>query len=425
MIASRATNVVERLDTLLTKERLRVYPSILIGMFVLLCAVRTFSAPSTMLPDFRARWTAGVMVVNGGSADLYDPAAQSVVQGAERTHALSWFVSPPPVGALFAPLGALPYPVAALVWLGVSVIGLVLLAKLLRPYWPARWGPYWSAVLIVIASQPTLELLGAGQDSWLILLAGVMAWRLWLRRQRWAAGLALSVALLVKPQMMLAGVVLVVLYGGIRMLWGLVLGAVGVTLSSLLVLGPASWIDWLQAISSPTFTNQVTLGQAYKSASLQGFAIAIAPGSAAHAASVLGLVAGFVLLTSWMAWLLRRRPPQWMALSTAAFVTVLAAPHAMVYDLVIVLPAIAMLVHHRPSPAIRVAVAAGFIAVWLGPLLSFLRTTSWPVSIFSAQWVVLVPLALLITTMFAGAIPPSREPHPAMSERPQAGSASR
>lgn len=402
MIASRATNVVERLDTLLTKERLRVYPSILIGMSGLFWMIRAIAAPGSILPDFRARWTAGTMVVDGRGADLYNPVVQSVIQRSEGAHALSWFVSPPPVAVLFAPLGALPYAVAALLWLGISVVGLVLVAKLLRPHWPARWGPYRQAVLILVASQPTFELLGAGQDSWLVLLAGVVAWRLWLAQRFWAAGLAVSVGLLVKPQMMLAAIVLVVVYGGIRMIGGLLLGAVGAALPSLLVLGPPIWIDWIRAISSSTFTNQVTLGQSYKSASFQGFTIAVAPDAAAHVAAAFGLVAGFVLLTSWIVWLVGSRRPQWMVLSTAAFVTVLAAPHAMVYDLVIVLPATAMLVQHRPGPAVRVAVAVGFVAVWFGPTLSFLRTAPWPVSALSAQWVVLVPLTLTIGIMAPG-----------------------
>lgn len=407
MISRRPGAKLKRWDALLTQERLRVYPSVVIFMFALFWVLQVAGNPSSMLPDFRARWTAGTMVVTGRALDLYDPVAQSVIQRSHGAQSLSWFVSPPPVAVLFTPLGALPYALAALLWLAVSVTGSVVTVRLLRPYWPARWGPYWVAVLITVASQPTLELIGDGQDSWLLLFAGVAAFRLWQARKPWWAGATLTLGLLVKPQLMLAALVLVAVYGGIRMTGGLILGTAGCVLLSLLVLGPPVWIDWIHAVFSSTFADQVTLGQSYKAASLQGFVMAVSPPGAERVAASIGLAAGLLLLAAWVAWLIRNRPPQWMVLSTAAFVTVLAAPHAMVYDLVIVLPAVATFVRQEPRPVIRLAAGAGFVIVWLGPTLSFARSAPWPFSALSAQWVVLVPLFLSIRLMTTGSPVPS------------------
>ncbi|GAB3490976.1 glycosyltransferase family 87 protein [Flexivirga lutea] len=396
---------ISRSDDLLTRARLRVYPSVVLVMFVLFWTLQVVTSPRSLLPDFRARWTAGVMVVDGRTADLYDPVVQSVVQRSHGATSLSWFVSPPPIAVAFAPFGALSYPIAALLWTAISIVGLTLIAVLLRPYWNKRWGPYWCVVLIAVATQPVLELVGSGQDSWLVLLAGVSAVRLLHARHELLAGAVLSVGVIAKPQLMLAAVVLALVYAGLRVIVGIVAGVVCLVLPSLSVLGPDMWVSWIHAITSPTYDDYVTLGQAHKSASLQGFFTALAPATLTKPVADVGLVAGILLFVLWSVWLIRCRPTQWIALSTGACVTVLAAPHAMVYDLTIVLPAIAAAVAHERSPGVRVAAALGFITVWLGPLLSFLRSTPWPLSALSAQWAVLIPLGVTIRLMTRGQRP--------------------
>lgn len=394
-----AGRFVARSDALLTRARLRVYPAAILVMFVLFWVIQVGSSPRTLLPDFRARWTAGVMVADGRTADLYDPVVQSALQRSGGANNLSWFVSPPPMAVVFAPLGALPYMVAALLWTAISIVGLTLIAVLLRPYWNERWGPYWCVVLIAVATQPVLELVGSGQDSWLVLLAGVSAVRLLHAHHELLAGAVLSLGVIAKPQLMLAAVVLALVYAGLRVIVGIVAGVVCLVLLSLSVLGPDLWVSWMHAITSPTYGDYVTLGQAYKSASLQGFFTALAPATLTKPVAGVGLVSGILLFLIWSMWLIRCRPTQWIALSTGACVTVLAAPHAMVYDLAIVLPAIAAVIAHERSRGVRVAAALGFIAVWLGPLLSFLRSTPWPLSAVSAQWVVLLPVGLTIMLM--------------------------
>lgn len=393
---------VRRLDAILTRERLRVYPFAIVGMYSLFWVMHVVRAPSSLLPDFLARWTAGAMVADGHTAALYSPIAQSVIQRSEGAHSLSWFVSPPPVALFFVPFGVVPYAAAAILWLIISVCGLVMVARLVRPYWPADRWPYWSAVLMAVASQPVIELVGGGQDSWLVLLSFVVSWRLWLAGRSLGAGVALAPAALVKPQLVLPIIVLLVLHAGLRMLCGLVLAGVGCVLGSAALLGPHVWSDWVHTISSSLFADQVTLGQAYKAASLQGFLTAISPAGARAVAAQLGLVAGLALLIGWAVWLVRCRPPRSMVFSTATFVAVLAAPHAMIYDLVIALPGIAAVIVLERRPTIRVVFAAGFIAAWLGPPLSFLRSGAWPISALSAQWVVPVLVMVTLQQMFAG-----------------------
>lgn len=396
---SRASSIVHRLDAILTRERLRVYPSVIVGMYVLFWVLQLAGAPRRFLPDFLARWTAGATVADGHAAALYSPGVQSVLQRSEGAHSLSWFVSPPPAALFFVPFGVLPYAAAAVLWLIISVGGLVIVTYLLRRSWPADRWPYWTAVLMAVASQPVLELIGGGQDSWLVLLSFVVAWRLWRAGRGLGAGIALTPATLVKPQLVLPIIVLLVLCVGIRTLCGLILASAGSAVASAALLGPHVWWDWMRAITSPLFTEQVSLGQAYKAASLPGFLTAISPAGARGVVAQVGLAAGLALLVGWTVWLVRYRPSQSMACSTATFVAVLVAPHAMIYDLVIALPGVGAVLACDRRPVIRVAVACGFVVAWLGPPLSFLRSNPWPISALSAQWVVPVLLGVTLRQM--------------------------
>lgn len=408
---SQGRGLVRRLDAFLTRERVRVYPMLVLVLFTLTWAVQVIGRPSHLLPDFRARWTAGAMVVDGHTANLYDPVVQSALQRSHGATDLSWFVSPPPIAVAFAPFGALSYTVAALLWTAISIAGLALVAVLLRPYWNERWGPYWCVVLIAVATQPVLELVGSGQDSWLVLLAGVSAVRLLHAHHELLAGAVLSLGVIAKPQLMLAAVVLALVYAGVRVIVGTVAGVAFIVLPSSFFLGSDMWVSWIHTIFSSTYADYVTLGQAYKAVSLEGLLISLMPAAAAPAVADIGLTAGILLLVAWALWLVRRRPTQWVALSTGACVTLLAAPHAMVYDLVIALPAIAAVVVNERTPGVRVAVAAGFIAVWLGPVLSLLRSTPWPMSLLSAQWAALVPLCLMVRLMVLHSRRPVRALH--------------
>ena len=99
------------IDSLLTPERLRIYSTVLVlGFGVTLALSWALPGTQTPLPDYSARWTAGRLLLDGRLGSLYDPAVQAAVQQQDwGATGLSWFVSPPFVAILFAPLAVAPY----------------------------------------------------------------------------------------------------------------------------------------------------------------------------------------------------------------------------------------------------------------------------------------------------------------------------
>jgi hypothetical protein len=75
-------------------------------------------------------------------------------------------------------------------------------------------------------------------------------------------------------------------------------------------------------------------------------------------------------------------------------VTVLLSPHAMVYDLVLVYPAVAWLLTCRTGPDVRGLVAVGYALLFFSPLVQVVAREVPAASVAAAPWVVLVLIAL-------------------------------
>ena len=113
------------IDRWVNAERCRNYSIVLIVLGYGLIIASTFLGhlPRTafgeaVLPDYLAHWTGGRLVLDGELASLYDQRTQLEVQVATvgQTSKLAWFVSPPFVALLYAPLAGLPYVASAAVW---------------------------------------------------------------------------------------------------------------------------------------------------------------------------------------------------------------------------------------------------------------------------------------------------------------------
>lgn len=386
------TRVVGRLDLLLTRRRLRVYPAVVIGLFVVVWLASL--AVTVALPDFLARWTAGRMLLDGQVDVLYDPGVQSSLQEAVGATRLSWFVSPPYVALLFAPFGALPYPVAALLWTGFTVLVLAWCARSLSRLDPrltvlGRPG----GVLLVASCQPVLELVGAGQDTALVLAALTGGAVLLHRGRDVGAGVVLAAGL-VKPHLVVLVPVVVLLARRWRVVLGFAaLGGVIAGLTTVL-LGSGAWSDWLDALSSPLYASEVGQGQSWKNAGLNGLV-----------GYLLGPLPGWVPTLVWGAlsmlvlWLTARRvpwrrvPPWVLVLVVVPLTTVVVGPHVLVYDLVVALPAVVLVVG-QGSATDRVLALVGYVLLFLAPLLHLIALQlSW-LAVVGAPWVCLVSLAL-------------------------------
>jgi Gpi18-like mannosyltransferase len=412
--------VASGVDRLLTQERLRNYPVIFVvlsSVLLTLSTVQRIASPElfgSITPDYLAHWTGGALFLDGRGADLYDIEAQRAVQAdiIGPSTSLSWFVSPPLVAVLYAPLAALDYTSSALIWSLISVLLLAACLWSLRDLAPRVMSEHPRlVVLIVCASASVVELVGGGQDSVFVLAVWLVAIRLIRSPHQVLAGAVLGLALL-KPQHVVLVPLVLLASRRLAALGGFVLVALLQTALTLLVVGPGATMQWFAAISGGQFTEQVQAGQAWKMVSIPAFLHALVPqnlhpGSmtlivlmviAAAAASLVRRVLNLPLLESHgrknRAALIVDSDP--VALLIAALATTVAfSPHLVVYDAILVVPVALFLLEHRPSRTVRLALVVFFATTWLAPTLHIAADgLPWPLSVLDAPWSA-IPLLVL------------------------------
>lgn len=363
-------SVISRMDALLVPARTTVYPMILLVLWMPIWALLMSRSANPLMVDLVARWSGGHLVWNGRWRHLYDPAAQEALQRRlfNDTGTFSWFVGPPFEAVLLAPLGALPYPVALVVWTTASIGALVGSLWLVRNR--LRFGDLWWRRLVVIAfgSMATIECLFAGQNSTFILLVVMLSWLALRSGRDLAAGAILGLALL-KPHLILLLLLLWLLEGRWRAIAGFITVAALWTGLVVLQLDSSVFGDWLVALGSDHYNTAVTLGQTAKQAGPAGVVsgLLVAMGSKAGAAAS---VASLALGSCAIVWLHRRERDPLTRWCLAVLVSVVFAPHAMVYDLVIVIPSLAVALNRWWTPSLRVTLALAWMGLWLnGPIV--------------------------------------------------------
>ncbi len=381
------------MDRYLTRDRLVVYPAAIAVLFAVFWVSSLFFVVA--LPDFLARWTAGRLVADGRGAELYDPTVQAALQAGLGSDALSWFVSPPFVAVLMVPLGLLPYAVAAALWTALTFGLLWFSVHTLADLDPAfARVAGWRGMLVAGSCQVVLELLGAGQDSAVVLAAFALGARLLVAGHDPWAGAVLSIAL-IKPHLVWLVPLVLLLRGAVAALAGFVAGAVALVAASFAVLGVGAWTAWLDALTSPLYRDEVVVGQTAKNTSINGLVEHLTPGSGALATALwLAGVAVVVALTVRHRGALRDLALPVLLVTVVPLVTVLLSPHAMVYDLVLTYPGVAWLLTRRAGPDVRGLVALGYLLLFLSPLLQVVAREVPSLSVLAAPWVVLVLIAL-------------------------------
>ncbi len=153
--------------------------------------------------DFIAFWSAGRAALDGRAADVHDVAtirAYHHLAVPSVAYVAPWN-SPPTFLLLAAGLAALPYPIAALVFLGVGAAVYLVAARKLLP----------GAMIFALTLPAALYHLGTVQTG--LLIAGVSGLALyWLDRRPIVAGALVSV-LAIKPHLALLWPLLLALSG--------------------------------------------------------------------------------------------------------------------------------------------------------------------------------------------------------------------
>lgn len=392
----------DRIDALITRERIRNYSAIfvLLSFAALLLSALLGDFPltatgSVFLPDYLAHWTGGRMVLEGRAGSLYDPAVQSGLQQmmVPGVDGLSWFVGPPFSALIYVPFALIPYGLSTLAWTSLSLALLVASVRMTLPLLPRSRRADAKLFVLVSAALPwTFELVGSGQDSALALFLWVSALRLLMAGKGFAAGATLGLALF-KPQLLVFVPILLLAQRQHRALAGFASVAAALLAVSVALVGVGGIRDWILALGSPLYQEQVQVGQAWKMQSISAFSTWLG-GSELISYAVLGL--GAVLL----AWFLTRSE---LAIADAwaltALATVVFSPHVVSYDLVILVPATAAGIWLFENRDVRLLALAVFVLGWtIGVRHAIGLQTGWPWRLIDAPWTA-IPLTALWVVM--------------------------
>ena len=296
--------------------------------------------------DFSAFYVGGTLVRTGHVASLYDEASQAAVHatlvpgGAPGNLA---FVYPPPAALLVAPLSALPFAAAYRVDQALELLllaGAVAVAVRAAP-WPAavrraRVPLVTGAVAFAGTGTLALGLLGQWDGIGALGVAG--AYALWRSDRRGAGGLVLALSAgFAKPHLALGLVALLLGWRDRRVLLGAAAGVAILALTSLALVGPSGLASLVHATAAD--------GARWPMASMLGFSGLLSSwlgdGALTTALTVvLGVGAAAVCLV--LGARLRRGAPLEPCLAAATGLSLLAAPHMLSHDLVLLAPAFVM-----------------------------------------------------------------------------------
>ncbi len=288
--------------------------------------------------DFAEQWTAARIVLNGG--DPYDATTwrADAARLAGRASDAAAFVYPPYVTLALTPFALLPLPVAATVWIVLSVMAAAIALRRLLQEYPAHPLAAFGYGLALLASGPAVLALAQGQWDFLLLAsvcyAGVGALRS-------GPSIAAASLLVAKPQ--IAPFALIGLArscdDATRRRLGIALGIV-LTAIVLTAIRLDWWGEWLRGafgFQAARPIRTTTIGTLLEPLGLVG------------AALVLVLIA----LAVTIAW--RARGPAALAPWLAA--SVLLAPYVQAYDHLLLVPPVAIATARARSGAFLAVIA--------------------------------------------------------------------
>jgi alpha-1,2-mannosyltransferase len=317
--------------------------------------------------DFSYYYAAARIGLEHGWSHIYDLGLQQ--QAFSQLHPAAdvfdwrrYFVSPPPVAWVVAPLIWLPLVPAFWIFAGLSAVAFVATGWLVAP----GHGIGKVALFLTAASvYPVLIAIQTGQVTPLIAAATVLGWWLAMRGRDVLAGLVL-VLLVLKPQVAILVPVALLIAGRRRLFVAWVAGAAVITLASLASLG-GQGLEQLRAGLS------LEQGQAANLAWTLAGLIGAGPVTVA-----LGLIAGGIALV--MAYGHRRRALE-IVMVAGILGTLLAAPYHNPSDFAILAPA-AWLYLRTNVPIwhwawLVVGLLATYLAAGFGPSLLLIFILGW------------------------------------------------
>lgn len=327
--------------------------------------------------DLLSYWASAHLLLNGG--DVYDAdtvvALSVAVDPARQSIVPAW--NPPWLMVALMPMAALPFDVAARLWLVFNLVTINGLMWLVW-HWLARSRPPIWLPLVGLGFYAALVMISIGQIV-IIILLGVMTCLAALRSGRdGLAGAALILAL-GKPQLVYIVVPLILIWAARQRRWRVWWGLGAAWLVTLLVatlLAP-NWLrGYLYAVTQHDFFMHL-------SATLGGWVKAYTGSDGLRYTGVLGL-----MLIPWLLRLIERRDLL-TGLNAALLISLPLAPYGWSFDQVMLLPAIVQLVCWLTDAERGLRRAGGLILVAI--YLAAFGMKIWGAGDFMFVW---VPIAL-------------------------------
>jgi hypothetical protein len=352
----------------LTRERLRVYPLILLAAFVVATAIWIVLADGLVDrngqpigTDFSNVWAAGRLALDGQSDGPYDLArqyaAEKAIFGGRDVPLYGWHY--PPIFLLVAAaLALIPYGWALLVWNAATLAAYLVTIRAILPR------P--ETVLLAIAFPAVFVNLGHGQNGFLTaaLLGGALVV---LDRRPLVAG-ALIGLLAYKPQFGVLIPLVLLATGRWRVIAAAIVTVLVAGAAALALFGVKAWSAF---IASSAFTREVVLEQGgpgwEKIQSL--FAAVRMWGGSIELAYTAQFALALAVAVS-LVWLWRTRSAAELKGAALACGCLLATPYVLDYDLVALAIAIAYLARYGLAHGFRDYEVSLLAFAWLVPLVA-------------------------------------------------------
>jgi len=293
--------------------------------------------------DFTSTYVAATLLREGHGAVMYEEALQAPLHAALIAPLQKGnlpFVNPPLSAVAAVPLTLLPLAAAYRLWQALQLVMLALAVGVAA--WAAPWPPSvrrsgvaGAAALAALAGTGTLSLGLLGQWDGFSALGLAAAYVLWRRGDRFAGGAVLAAsAAVAKPHLAIGLAALLVGWRDRRVLAGAAAGLAAVLLVSLLAVGPSGLGGFVDAARADS-------GR-WPLASMLGFTGLFGSWLGDGAATELLAATGSVLALGGCLLLGRRLARDHAALepclAAATVLSLLASPHLLSHDLVLLAP---------------------------------------------------------------------------------------
>lgn len=359
----------------LTRQRVKAYSLIMLGLGAL--AIVGWVALSDGLidrngrplgTDFSSFYAAGSLALQGKAADAYSLplhfAREQQIFGADTPY-YAWLY-PPSFLVVVAPLALLPYPLALAAWqtasfaLYLGAIDLVLR----RRQQPRPGDGLW--LLAAAAFPATLINFGHGQNGF--LTAGLLCTALLALPSRpLLAGLLLGL-LSYKPQFGLVIPFALIAGGQWRALVAAAFTVLALVTTTGLSFGPDAWAGFLAASETSRRILLEQGGVGFEKLQSVFAAVRLWGGSVALAYTAQAVVTGTAVCC--VAWIWRSDCAFDLKAALLAIATLLASPHVLDYDLVVLAVSIAFFVRYGLANGFRDYEITLLAAAWIVPLLT-------------------------------------------------------